>query len=148
MKTVWKYILKPAISIEMLIASQLLSVNEQDGKICLWVLVDPEDMRMEVRHFRVFGTGHNIPDKQLFVGSALLEGGSLVFHVFESFQQHRKVSMQKLLGKPAKPARATLNYPGLYIAIDLCDSLDVEIFNMFVAASQRRQLAKTFKRNL
>ena len=85
MKTIWKYTLNPATSIEMPIGSQLLSVHEQKSEICLWALVDPE-RDMEVRHFRVFGTGHKIPDKQAFIGSGLLNNGSLVFHVFESFQ--------------------------------------------------------------
>ena len=82
MKTIYKYILKPEISIRIPEQSQLLSVHEQNGEVCLWALVNPQNID-ETRTFAVFGTGHRVPEDHIFVGTALLEGGSLVFHVFE-----------------------------------------------------------------
>lgn len=35
----------------------------------------------EERHFRVYGTGHEIPDGVLYVGTAIAPGGSLVWHL-------------------------------------------------------------------
>jgi hypothetical protein len=35
------------------------------------------------RRFRVFGTGHPLPDGVCHVGTALAAGGELVWHVFE-----------------------------------------------------------------
>jgi len=35
----------------------------------------------ETRHFRVFGTGHPMPDELTYVGSAMAAGGALVWHL-------------------------------------------------------------------
>lgn len=85
MKTIFKYKLSAAISIEMPELSEVLSAHEQGGEIYLWALVNPQNIN-EVRHFRVLGTGHKVPDKQVFINTVHLESESLVFHVFESFQ--------------------------------------------------------------
>ena len=83
MKIIWKYVLQPECKLEIPKGAELLSVHEQGEDICLWVLVDPTAEK-EVRRFRGFGTGHDIPDMTLkFVGTAHLHGGGLVFHVFE-----------------------------------------------------------------
>ncbi|MGJ8680497.1 DUF7352 domain-containing protein [Paraglaciecola sp.] len=82
-KVIWKYTLTPAILIEIPKGAEILSVAEQNNEICLWALVDP-NAELEAREFHVFGTGHNITIKGFdFIGTALLENGSLVFHVFE-----------------------------------------------------------------
>lgn len=86
MKTIYKYILMHDCSINMPKLSQLLSVHEQVGQICLWVLVDPQNVD-ETREFVVIGTGHNIPkDGHAFVGTAMMHDGSLVLHVFEKLK--------------------------------------------------------------
>lgn len=83
MKTTWKFTLQPECSIEMPVGSEILSVREQKETICLWALVDPSAPK-ETRRFVAFGTGHDIPDESLsFVGTAHLQGGALVFHIFE-----------------------------------------------------------------
>lgn len=49
----------------------------------VWALVDPS-AQMEERHFRLAGTGHDLPDDGLtHVGSFMLAHGALVFHLFE-----------------------------------------------------------------
>jgi hypothetical protein len=63
--------------------SSLLSVQVQAGTPCLWALVDADEPQAS-RHFRVFGTGHPVPKfSGSFVGTFQLEGGALVFHLFE-----------------------------------------------------------------
>lgn len=61
--------------------AELLCVAEQFGALCLWVRVDPSQPET-MRGLRVAGTGH--PDADgVYVGTALLAGGSLVLHVFD-----------------------------------------------------------------
>lgn len=90
MKAVYKYKLDPYVEEVMLpLGAQVLHVAAQGADINLWVLVDPvpEDPILEKRRFRAFGTGHPIPSNEdeclLHVGTALLQGGTLVFHIFE-----------------------------------------------------------------
>lgn len=85
MRQVWKYPIETGEScIEMPEGAQLLFVDTQSDLICLWALVDP-DATKEKRHFMLVGTGHDVPDqtKLDYIGSGMLFGGQLVFHVFE-----------------------------------------------------------------
>lgn len=88
MVQVWKYILQPKCEIEMPKGSEVLSVAAQGDEICLWAKVDPSEAQKEKRYFTGYGTGHSIPDEAnlSFVGTALLHGGSLVFHIFEDLK--------------------------------------------------------------
>ena len=90
MKAVWKYTLKPAVTLDIPVGSQILTIREQGEDICLWALVDPQAEK-EPRRFLVMGTGHTVPDPDegpaltlTYVGSAHLHGGTLVFHAFEA----------------------------------------------------------------
>lgn len=68
-------------------------MREQGSDICLWAAVDPQAPKV-TRRFIGFGTGHTIPGElQLsFVGTAMLNGGAFVFHIFEILdQQDRKL---------------------------------------------------------
>lgn len=83
--TVWKYTLLAADlqRIEMPAGAQILHVAEQHGELCMWALVDPDEPPVAHR-FTVIGTGHIAPSRPAaYVGSALMLGGSLVWHVFE-----------------------------------------------------------------
>lgn len=42
-----------------------------------------ENQNMTKRHFRVFGTGHKIPDWAWHAGTGLAANGSLVWHLYE-----------------------------------------------------------------
>lgn len=67
------------------IGARLLSVQVQRGQPCLWAIVDPSAAN-ETRRFRFAGTGHPITERAevlVFVSTFQMEGGSLVFHVFE-----------------------------------------------------------------
>ena len=67
--------------------AQFLHVAQQapsDRHLCIWALVD-DLARPYWREIRMVGTGHPFDDAAefpVFVGSALMNGGSLVFHVF------------------------------------------------------------------
>lgn len=82
-KQIWKYTLKPRVELQMPKGAEVLTVREQSEDICLWALVDPAAEK-ETRQFHSFGTGHKVDDLPMkYVGSAHLQGGALVFHVFE-----------------------------------------------------------------
>ncbi len=83
MKAVWKFELHPFSSLSMPVGAKPLSVHAQNGNICLWAEVDT-DAEKESRKFVIVGTGHPVPvEAGVFIGSALLNDGALVFHVFE-----------------------------------------------------------------
>lgn len=63
----------------------ILSVQEQNGHICLWAIVDPSAPKADVG-VRVIGTGELIQPHLLevikHVGTVQLVNGAMVFHVF------------------------------------------------------------------
>jgi len=83
-EVVWKYILTEVENdIEMPAGAQVLTVAEQHNEICLWAKVNPERERVK-RTFQVVGTGHaELKGDEAYFGSAQLNNGNLVFHVFE-----------------------------------------------------------------
>lgn len=87
MKRVYKYHLdiQDEVSVMMPKGARVLSVQVQDGRPCLWAAVDPIQIELEKRTFRIAGTGHPIADDVIdgFVGTIQMLDGRLVFHVFE-----------------------------------------------------------------
>jgi hypothetical protein len=82
-KTIWKYSLTPDCTLSMPVGSIILTVQEQEQRPCLWALVDPAAPH-ECRRFRTYGTGHPVADDPgEYIGTFQLNGGSLVFHLFE-----------------------------------------------------------------
>lgn len=87
-KTIWKFPLE-SMGIEgipMPIGAEILTIQTQSGKPCMWALVDP-DAKVEPRYLEVFGTGHPIHydmgiDRK-FIGTYQIMEGTLIFHVFE-----------------------------------------------------------------
>jgi len=81
---IWKWSLKPGKPVEMPRGAQILSAQAQHGELCIWAAVDPSQPT-ETRHFNVVGTGcpFNM-EHQRYIGTAQLEGGFLVLHVFEA----------------------------------------------------------------
>mgnify|MGYP007122130272 CR=1 FL=1 len=60
-----------------------LSVREQGDRVCLWALVDPKG-KPERRQFFVATTGnHAVPPDSKYLGTAMLDWGRYVVHVFE-----------------------------------------------------------------
>lgn len=88
MKSIYKYQLPlgDTVTIEMPREAQALAVQVQSGSPYIWALVDP-DAPKELRQFKVFGTGHMIPqeDPLHYLGTFQLDDGNFVFHVFESW---------------------------------------------------------------
>jgi hypothetical protein len=86
MQTIWKYILEPkkTNNIQLPISAEILSVQNQNEKICIWVKLETDALKIN-RMFAVLGTGWEVEsDYDLwFIGTVQLNHGILVFHVFE-----------------------------------------------------------------
>jgi len=88
MKTIYKYEIPvdDNIRLELPKGAEILSVQEQYGKPCIWAIVDPEK-EVEGRLFELLGTGHNIKASEIinrkYIGTFQLYNGALVFHLFE-----------------------------------------------------------------
>lgn len=90
MITIWKYELPYDVEFTLDVPrdAQILKVETQytgpSEKMTMWALVDT-DAEKETRHFRLGGTGGPLPDNYPghYRGTCQLNGGTLVFHVFE-----------------------------------------------------------------
>jgi len=86
MTTVHKYELtKKCQKFAMPTGYKVLSVNAQQGKVCMWVQVDTSVLPNEVLTIHQFMTGEGFrinPDGLEFIGTYFLFGGSFVGHVF------------------------------------------------------------------
>lgn len=85
MQQVFKYTLNMTdiTHVAMPQGGQVLSAQVQHGNVQVWALVDPSKPE-EARTFRIAGTGHPIEHANIrFIGTVQMQGGSLVFHVFE-----------------------------------------------------------------
>lgn len=69
--------------IEMPAEAEILSVQMQHDRPVIWALVDPKHYT-EGRTLFMRGTGHSVgPEVGRFVGTFQMQGGGLVFHLFE-----------------------------------------------------------------
>lgn len=87
MLTVYKYpfVITDHVEIIMPAAAKILTVQMQADSPCIWALVTPDLPAVIVRRFRLAGTGHELPDNiGAHVGTFQMEGGALVFHLFEA----------------------------------------------------------------
>lgn len=84
MKTIWKYELTVGKNkINLPWGSQVLTVQMQDGKPYIWVLLDPKEK--EYPHiFEIYGTGHTIEDSQCNIYIGTWQDGPYVWHLFKS----------------------------------------------------------------
>ena len=85
MRKIFKYILdityRQTLTLPM--GATILSVANQNDKLCMWVLIDPNEKGMVHRSIKVYGTGHPISNTDhLFVGTAVFPISGLVWHVF------------------------------------------------------------------
>jgi len=65
--------------------AEILTVQIQNGNVCMWALVDVLQSPRE-REFHIYGTGNPITDetKNLkYISTFQMRDGRLVFHVFE-----------------------------------------------------------------
>lgn len=90
MKTVWKYTLDVLSETKLRVpaGARTLHVGAQEDVVCVWLIVDTE-MSLVPRWYRLFGTGHALPEGFYdgtfghHVGTAMLHGGAIVLHAFE-----------------------------------------------------------------
>jgi hypothetical protein len=83
---VWKYVI-PALDwpdVTMPDGATLLHLGNQGDLITLWALVDTR-RPLVTRRFRLAGTGHalSLPPEAVYVGTAEVLAGKLVFHLFD-----------------------------------------------------------------
>ena len=93
---VWKYQLNPGVTrLQMPMDAKVLHVEVQHGQPQLWALVQPTN-EIRDRDFFVVGTGHPFQEylQPSHVGTFMLEGGALVFHVFESMDARIESAME------------------------------------------------------
>lgn len=87
-EVIWKFQVpvQDRFQLDMPVGSTVLSVNQQHGKVCMWASVDT-DAETSPRNFALVGTGHVLPSChdvwRTFIGTVMLHGGDLVFHLFE-----------------------------------------------------------------
>jgi len=82
-RSIWKWTLESDSEIAMPLGAMILDVQVQDGEPQIWALVDPLAKPVK-RRFKSYGTGHTVNGLSVcYVGTFQLNGGSLVFHVFE-----------------------------------------------------------------
>jgi len=83
-KTIWKFEVRPKTMTQLPEGAEILSAASQGDSIFIWAVVDPEAPKSG-RLVNVYGTGHDIPDYPgKFIGTVMLYGGSLVFHIFDA----------------------------------------------------------------
>ncbi len=88
MQTIHKYRLSAGSDTAVMMpeGADVLTVQMQHGRPCLWAVVDLE-APLERRHFLTYGTGHPLSEglggDLTYVGTYQMEDGALVFHVFE-----------------------------------------------------------------
>lgn len=85
MKTIFEYTLPKATpaTIEMPQGATILVAQNQSEAVVIWAEVDTE-LPLETRTFVTALTGQPLPrGKKQFLGTVQLQGGALVFHVYE-----------------------------------------------------------------
>jgi hypothetical protein len=84
-RTIWKYTLDATNEqiIQMPRGARVLSCAMQHGELCIWAFSVGQTILVD-RTVQIRGTGHSADgvDAKDFVGTVLMHGGNLVFHVF------------------------------------------------------------------
>ncbi len=81
MRTVWKFLVPWAGSTEMPLGAEILSVQYQDGNICMWAEVETTMPNID-RHFSIIGTGGEVPGfGAKHIGT--VQEGWAVWHVYD-----------------------------------------------------------------
>jgi hypothetical protein len=84
---VWKFPIpiEDEFALRMPRDAELLFVATQNEQGCLWARVITDDRVGTVeRRFLLRGTGHDVDRDCKYVGSFMLRGGAIIFHLFEA----------------------------------------------------------------
>lgn len=84
-KTIYKYPLRvdDVQDVAMPRKAKILCVQIQSKTPCIWAEVDKKQTVVK-RRFATYGTGYSLPDDSgTYIGTYQLQGGALVFHVYE-----------------------------------------------------------------
>ena len=81
--TIWKANLQPQDLQAIMVpeGAEFLCAREQFEHICVWYRCDPQAKLVEQR-LAIVGTGYPDPEDGRYLGTASLQGGQLMFHVF------------------------------------------------------------------
>lgn len=79
-KQIWKYPMGMSSTHEMPFGAEFLALQAQGDVAQAWFLVIP-DQPKEVRKFKLYGTGHEIPMREQYLGT--LQSPPFVWHLFE-----------------------------------------------------------------
>jgi hypothetical protein len=84
MMMIWKTSLElvDSQSISIPAGAEFLTAREQHGKICVWFRCSP-DNPPRPRKIVICGTGHPCRRDDEYIGTAFLNEGAFVLHVFE-----------------------------------------------------------------
>lgn len=82
MRTIWKYEIcfNGVTELSMPHFSKIVKFSHFGGGFYIWACLHPEQPPVD-RVFRIFGTGHEIPDGFTYLGSTF--EGRYVWHLFE-----------------------------------------------------------------
>lgn len=79
---IWKFIVAPTQThMEMPKGARLIHAGEQFQQVCVWAECDPDAPKV-LRKVMAIPTGGRA-NGLTYVGSAILAGGALVFHVYD-----------------------------------------------------------------
>ncbi len=80
-KQIWKYPIGLATTHEMPDGAEFLHIELQGDTAMAWFLVLPAE-RKRPRKFKVYGTGHDIPLREKYLGT--FQAPLFVWHLFET----------------------------------------------------------------
>jgi hypothetical protein len=86
MKKIWKFTIGqlPFIEYDRFVPQcTLLHAGLQDGKFCVWGIVDTLSSATQKLHLRMYTTGEAIPDSEHLSHLATVQDGPYVAHIFE-----------------------------------------------------------------
>ena len=93
MKTIWKYAYSVGDRIITAVpkGAVLLSIQMQNGFICFWYELDPDQTAEVQRDFRIVGTGMPTPEpRQEYVYHGTFQDGPFVWHAYEKAHDGQK----------------------------------------------------------
>lgn len=117
MITIWKFTfpISDSFTLSLPVGAKFLHLAVQDTVPCMWFLVDSTARTVE-RRFQLRGTGHDcagLGDRQ-HLGSFMLHGGSLVFHLFDDESGDRLTELEDDVESLHRAVRFLENGPDSY----------------------------------